>query len=69
MDKNQIRIVEAKVLNYMQTIEVNGKHVQPTIYNVIAMVDDLGYLRSRQVEKTALELTEVNGVFQIGGKG
>lgn len=66
---NNIRIVEARVLEYMKTVQINGKHVQPTIYNVIAMVDDLGYLRSQRVEKTAIVLTEKDGVFQIGGKG
>ena len=64
MDKNNIRIVEAKVLQYMDTVKINGKCVQPTIYNVIAMVDDLGYLRQTPKDKQALNMVEKDGVHQ-----
>ena len=47
MNKEEIRLIENKINNYIQNKSCKGIRVQPTMYNLVAIIDELGHLRSK----------------------
>jgi hypothetical protein len=51
MDKNDLRIIEIKFYKKLDEIAASGRIIQLTPLNMIAILEDMGYIRSKPIEK------------------
>jgi cell division protein ZapA (FtsZ GTPase activity inhibitor) len=47
MEKHDMKMIANDINNYLQNMKCKNITIQQTLYNLVAIIDELGYLKSK----------------------